>query len=91
MTKSRNELVRNLSGSMNNCHSQPSLLEILIQLIRKLEPEEIARKIQQFDPETCTQVFLSELKPVLPTPEQVPLLLSVIRAYSLPSSIRLGN
>lgn len=47
------------------------MLEILIQLIRKLEPEEIARRIQQFDLEMCTQVFLSELKPVLPSPEQV--------------------
>ncbi|PPQ83825.1 hypothetical protein CVT26_005206 [Gymnopilus dilepis] len=46
-------------------------LEILIQLIRKLEPEEIARKIEQFDLEMCTQVFLRELKPVLPSPEQV--------------------
>lgn len=46
-------------------------VEILIQLFRRLEPEEIARKIQQFDPETCTQVFLSELRPLLPTPEQV--------------------
>jgi cytokinesis protein len=45
--------------------------EILIQRVKKLEPEEIARKIQQFDQELCTQVFLSELKPVLPTPEQV--------------------
>ena len=36
-----------------------------------MEPEEIAFKIQQFDQELCTQVFLSELKPVLPSPEQV--------------------
>ncbi|KIJ69530.1 hypothetical protein HYDPIDRAFT_106175 [Hydnomerulius pinastri MD-312] len=46
-------------------------VEILIQRVKKLEPEEIARRIQQFDQETCTEVFLSELKPVLPTPEQV--------------------
>ena len=45
--------------------------EILIQRVKKLEPEQIARKIQQFDQDLCTQVFLSELKPVLPTPEQV--------------------
>ena len=45
--------------------------EILIQRVKKLEPEEIARKIQMFDQELCTQNFLSELKPVLPTPEQV--------------------
>ncbi|KAG6865861.1 hypothetical protein C0991_010942, partial [Blastosporella zonata] len=46
-------------------------VEILIQRVRKLQPEEIARKIQHFDQELCTQVFLSELKPVLPSPEQV--------------------
>lgn len=46
-------------------------VEILIQRVRKLQPEEIARKIQQYDQELCTQVFLSELKPVLPSPEQV--------------------
>lgn len=45
--------------------------EILIQRVKKLEPEEIARRIKQFDQETCTEVFLSELKGVLPTPEQV--------------------
>lgn len=49
-------------------HTHP---EILIQRVKKLEPEEIARRIQQFDQETCTEVFLSELKGVLPTPEQV--------------------
>jgi cytokinesis protein len=36
-----------------------------------LTPEEIASKIQQFDNELCTQLFLSELKRVLPSPEQV--------------------
>ncbi|GAW01955.1 cytokinesis protein sepa (fh1 2 protein) [Lentinula edodes] len=46
-------------------------VEILIQGVKKLEPEEIARKIQQFDQDLCTQVFLSELKRVLPSPEQV--------------------
>lgn len=46
-------------------------VEILIQRVKKLEPEDIARRIQQFDQEMCTEVFLSELKPVLPTPEQV--------------------
>lgn len=46
-------------------------VEILIQRVKKLEPEEIARKIQQFDQDMCTEVFLRELKPVLPTPEQV--------------------
>ncbi|PPQ72494.1 hypothetical protein CVT24_003257 [Panaeolus cyanescens] len=51
-------------------------VEILIQLIRKLlvrkvEPEEIAFNIQQFDNDMCTQVILGELKAVLPSPEQV--------------------
>ncbi|EGN96042.1 hypothetical protein SERLA73DRAFT_162010 [Serpula lacrymans var. lacrymans S7.3] len=46
-------------------------IEILIQRVKKMEPEEIARKIQRFDQDMCTEVFLSELKPVLPTPEQV--------------------
>jgi hypothetical protein len=36
-----------------------------------MEPEEIARRIQQFDQEMCSENFLSELKGVLPTPEQV--------------------
>jgi cytokinesis protein len=39
--------------------------------VKKLQPEAIARRIQEFDQELCSQVFLSELKPVLPTPEQV--------------------
>lgn len=46
-------------------------VEILIQGVKKLEPEEIARKIQHFDQDLCSQVFLSELKRVLPSPEQV--------------------
>ncbi|KAK7017567.1 putative RhoA GTPase effector DIA/Diaphanous [Favolaschia claudopus] len=46
-------------------------VEILIQRVKKLQPEEIAWKIQQFDQELCTQSFLSELKPILPSPEQV--------------------
>lgn len=45
--------------------------EILIQRVKKMEPEEIARRIQQFDQEMCSENFLSELKGVLPTPEQV--------------------
>jgi cytokinesis protein len=42
-----------------------------MQRVKKLEPEEIARKIELFDPELCTDTFLSELKRLLPTPEQV--------------------
>jgi cytokinesis protein len=51
--------------------------EILIQTVKKLEPEEIAMKIKNFDQEVCTELFLSELKPVLPNPEQVSLMQSV--------------
>jgi hypothetical protein len=47
------------------------VLEILIQRVKQLQPEEIARKIQDFDQDLCTEVFLGELKPVLPSPEQV--------------------
>ena len=39
--------------------------------MKKLAPEEIAQGIKEFDPVVCTQVFLSELKRVVPTPEQV--------------------
>ncbi|THG99732.1 hypothetical protein EW026_g2656 [Hermanssonia centrifuga] len=46
-------------------------VEILIQTVKRLEPEEIAMKIKHFDQDVCTEVFLSELKPVLPNPEQV--------------------
>ncbi|KAH9830929.1 uncharacterized protein C8Q71DRAFT_716099 [Rhodofomes roseus] len=46
-------------------------VEILIQTVKRLQPEEIAMKIRHFDQVVCTPVFLSELKPVLPNPEQV--------------------
>lgn len=46
-------------------------VEILIQRVRKIEPEEIARRIQQFDQDICTPVFLSELKSILPTADQI--------------------
>lgn len=46
-------------------------VEILIQRVRRLEPEEIARRIQQFDQEICTPVFLSELKSILPSADQI--------------------
>lgn len=46
-------------------------VEILIQRVKKLAPEEVAQKIKEFDQDVCTQVFLSELKRVVPTPEQV--------------------
>ncbi|KIJ37716.1 hypothetical protein M422DRAFT_177632 [Sphaerobolus stellatus SS14] len=46
-------------------------VEITIQRVRNLEPEQIAKKILQCDPELCTQVFLTGLKSVLPSPEQI--------------------
>ncbi|KAL5511448.1 hypothetical protein ACEPAH_4664 [Sanghuangporus vaninii] len=46
-------------------------VEILIQRVKNLQPEEIALKIEQFDKELCTETFLGELKNLLPTPEQV--------------------
>ena len=51
--------------------------EILIQRVKKLEPEEIARKVELFDQDLCTELFLSELKRVLPTPEQVEFFLRI--------------
>jgi cytokinesis protein len=48
--------------------------------VREMEPEKIARRIKQFDQEMCIENFLSELKGVLPTPEQVRCL-SVIIDY----------
>jgi len=44
--------------------------EILTKLVKNLSPEELAAKIASFDQGVCTQLFLSELKPILPTPEQ---------------------
>lgn len=46
-------------------------VEIIIQRVKKLTPEEIALRILQFDPELCTESFLKEMKDVLPSPEQV--------------------
>ncbi|KAI1788457.1 hypothetical protein LXA43DRAFT_1159295 [Ganoderma leucocontextum] len=46
-------------------------VEILIQTVKKFSPEELAFRIRDFDQEVCTQLFLSELKRVLPNPEQI--------------------
>lgn len=46
-------------------------LEITIQRVKNLPSEEIARKIMECDAEVCTQVFLTGLKSVLPSPEEV--------------------
>lgn len=59
------------------------LLEILVQRVKRMPPEEIAQRIKDYDPDVCTQVFLSELKRVVPTPEQVRLH-SYILLQSLP-------
>ena len=53
-----------------NIHSR-CFAEILIQTVKKFQPEELAIRIRDFDQEVCTQLFLRELKPVLPNPEQV--------------------
>ena len=45
--------------------------EILVQRVKKLEPEDIAIKIEQFDKDLCSEEFLREIKNLLPTPEQV--------------------
>ena len=44
--------------------------EILIQTVKRFQPEELAIRIRDFDQDVCKQGFLSELKPVLPNPEQ---------------------
>ena len=46
-------------------------VEIIIQRVKRFSPEEIAQQLLRFDPHLCSEQFLSELKPVLPSPEQV--------------------
>ena len=62
-----------------------------MQLVKKLEPEEIAYKLQQFDPGMCTQVFLSELKRVLPSPEEVSVFFFVVNTLFYVQNHRLAN
>ncbi|TIB07010.1 hypothetical protein E3P89_04075 [Wallemia ichthyophaga] len=50
--------------------SSQKRIEIVMQRVKQYSPEQIASKILSFDEDFCTQTFLSELKPVLPTPEQ---------------------
>ncbi|EIM20637.1 hypothetical protein WALSEDRAFT_60895 [Wallemia mellicola CBS 633.66] len=50
--------------------SSQKRIEIVMQRVKQYSPEQIAAKILSFDEDFCTQTFLSELKPVLPTPEQ---------------------
>lgn len=46
-------------------------VEIIIQRVKRHSPEEVAQLLLRFDPQLCSEQFLSELKPVLPSPEQV--------------------
>lgn len=46
-------------------------VEIIIQRVKRLSPEEIAQQLLRMAPDLCTENFLSELKGVLPSPEQV--------------------
>jgi len=62
-----------------------------MQLVKKLEPEEIAYKLQQFDPGICTQVFLSELKRVLPSPEEVSVFFLAVNNLFYAQNHRLVN
>ena len=48
-----------------------TIIELLIGNVKPLSPEQIALKILQFDQTVCTELFLSQLEPVLPSPEQV--------------------
>ena len=43
-------------------HQTKKRVEIIIQRVKKYTPEEIAGKIEQFDPEVCSQLFLSSPK-----------------------------
>jgi cytokinesis protein len=62
-------------GQYRHCHlfvlSLTLHTEIIIQRVKRLAPEEIAQQLLRMDPELCTENFLSELKTVLPSPEQV--------------------
>lgn len=61
--------------------------EILIQKVKRQSPEQIAQRIESFDQELCNQVFLSELKSVLPTPEQI----GKLNVYKNASAEELGE
>lgn len=56
-------------GAFNDLIS--TTLEIIIRRVKRDSPEEIAQQLLRMDPELCTESFLSELKKVLPSPEQV--------------------
>ena len=49
----------------------PARVEIIMQRVKRLSPEEIAMRIIQCDQEVCDEHFLRELVHVLPSPEQV--------------------
>lgn len=46
-------------------------IEILMARNKGIEPEEMCDRIVAFDKQLCDHTFLSELGPVLPTPQQV--------------------
>ena len=52
--------------------------EIIMQRVKRLSPEEIAMRIIQCDQEVCDEHFLRELAHVLPSPEQVGILVSLL-------------
>ena len=62
-----------------------------MQLVKRLEPEEIAYKLQQFDSGMCTQAFLSELKRVLPSPEEVSVFFLIGNPLFYAKNRRLAN
>ncbi len=49
-----------------------------MQRVKRLSPEEIAMRIIQCDQEVCDEHFLRELAHVLPSPEQVGILVSLL-------------
>jgi cytokinesis protein len=69
--KRRSVLVCGLTSTRSSPVIDTVFIEIIIQRVKKLTPEEIALRILQFDPELCTESFLKEMKDVLPSPEQV--------------------
>ena len=65
----RSLLIRRSMPSARSLTYGPT--EIIIQRVKKWSPEQIAQHLLLFDPDLCTELFLSELKRVLPTPDQV--------------------
>lgn len=68
--QSENELVGILL-TVRRASLMCPLLEILMARTKGIEPEEMCDRIVAFDKQLCDHTFLSELGPVLPTPQQV--------------------